>query len=173
MKNLPSPRWLKYTCLIVFSVAIVVFSFYFGGAISGSSQLEIYKTLLSVAAIIFGVMGAWLSLYRADIISGIKSAQEYEEAREYVNLARKFTSPMTASAILIVMCLFYVFAYYSVSDTTFVQNYVEGFRIASFTLLCTLTAWQIYSLLLVMLSGSTFVIQVSRESKRLLADRKR
>ncbi len=158
---------------VITIIAIVIISVMFGHLVKAQFQMEIYKALITVSAIIFGIMGAWLSLLKVEIISGIESAKSDEEALKYTNKARNLVSPMTASAIVLVSSLVFVFAYYLLINFSLSVSAVSILRAASFLILSLLAFWQIASLLTVMFSGIDFIIDISRKSKSLSADRKR
>jgi hypothetical protein len=165
----------KLVKILIFPLAssVLIVSFMYGGNVSGGSQLEIYKALLTVSAIVFAVMGAWLSLLKVEIVQGIKNATSDDEATENVNKARSLIEPMTSSVMIIASCMIYIFLYYSMSELQFIVEHKEIIRQLSFVAVASLTFWQMLSLLKVMFSGVDFLIDISRISKDLSGDRKR
>lgn len=170
---MPMVKKLVNCVSILLFLVLVVLSVLYGNIVTGNAQLEIYKMLVTVSAIIFGVMGAWLSLLKVEIVSGIESASCNEEGSYYVNKARGLIRPMTSSAIILLFGLFYVFMYYSVSKIDFVQAHAGFFRRVSFSVLVALSCWQVYSIIAVMASSADFLLNISRRNRDLSGDRSR
>jgi len=152
---------------------IIVIAAVYGGGVKGGDQLEIYKTLLTVSSIVFAIMGAWLSLLKIEIVQGVRQASSDSEGESYVDKARSLVGPMSSSAIIIALCLLFVFLYYSLNQAPFVVENVVHLRRLSFVILSWITCWQMVSLIRVMFSGVDFLIDVSRMNKELTGDRKR
>ncbi len=154
-------------------ILIFIISWTIGPHVKISSQIEIYKTLLTIGAIVFAIMGAWLSILKIEISNGVKNAETNEEGDFYVKKARKLISPMSASALIIIGALIFIFTYYSFKDIQVLHNYTEWYRRASFLILSFLTTWQLSALFGVMFSGIEFLLEISRENKDLQGDRNR
>lgn len=154
-------------------LAVLIVSFLNGHLVSASHQLEIYKIVITLAAIIFGIMGAWLSLIKVEIINGIENSKTNEESDMYIGKVRDLISPMTSSAIILIASLIYVFSYYFLRSFSIDTDTIFIFRKLSFTLLTGLCIWQLYALTSVLVSGVVFVLDISRLNADLSADRKR
>jgi len=161
--------YLKRLILIVGLIS----SAYVGHKISGSQQLELYKHLVSISAIIFGVMGAWLSLLKIELMEGIKNASRDEDGDSHVDKAKTLIQPMTASVLIIIVSVLYFFIYTVSTKFNFSVDQVYWSRTISFTLLAFLTMWQLLALLQVMLTGVSFLINLIRENNRHKSNRKR
>lgn len=147
-------------------IVVVIVSYFVGGTVAGTYQLEIYKILLTVSSVVFAVMGAWLSLLKVEIVNGVDSARTNEEGKEYVEKARRLVSPMTSSAIIISLCLAFVFFYYSFRGSLVVGQNSDVLRRISFSILSGMALWQMGALMKVLFSGVDFLIDVSRRNRR-------
>ncbi len=163
----------KLLLFIILSLITAFISWHYGKHVKLSSQLEIYKILLTVASIIFAIMGAWLSLLKVEITQGIQNAKSNEDGNYYVSKARKIINPMSSSALVIIFSLIYVFIYYSITDIPTIHCYAENLRIGSFFCLTLLTLWQLLSLITVMFSGVEFLLNISSDNMDRKADRNR
>ncbi|WP_010323436.1 hypothetical protein [Marinobacterium stanieri] len=170
MKKLSKPIVAIYG---VVTTLIIIATWKIGHEVLLSNQLEIYKILITIASIIFAIMGAWLSIMKIEISNGVKIASSNEEGDSYVEKARKLISPMSASAIIIMSALVFVFIYYSFKDTQSLYTYADWYRRLSFMFLSFLTFWQLSALFRVMFSGVDFLLDVSRENMDLKGTRSR
>jgi hypothetical protein len=148
-------------------------AFFIGDTMKGSYQMEIYKILVTVSGIVFGVMGAWLSILKIEIEQGVKKSVSDIEGDGYVKQARSLIQPMTLSAIIIILSVLYTFSYYSLKDVEEFQNYSVFLRRFSFFVLCVLSFIQIKSIFYLLFSGLDFLITLSRENEDIKGDRKR
>ncbi len=166
-------RKLIQTLTWIGLVVVIILSIMVGEGIKASYQIELYKTLVAIASIIFAVMGAWLSLIKVEIVAGIDNAETDEEGDRYVDKARRLVSPMTASATIILVSIVFMFMYYVSKDIPIFQANIMTVRKVSFVILSALAYWQCVSLFKVMFSGVDFVLDVSRKNNRKRADRNR
>lgn len=158
---------------IIIVVLIALASLLYGELIKAEYQLEIYKMVITISAIIFGVMGAWLSLIKVEVITGIENSKTDSESDFYIRKLRSIVSPMTSSAIILIASLLFVFLYYILKDLPHNPDIAICLKKFSFTTLTILCYWQIYSLIVVLVSGVNFVIDIKIKSANLTADRKR
>jgi uncharacterized membrane protein len=163
-------KWLNRTAISL----ILIASFMLGSHVTPDNQLEIFKNLITIAAIIFAVMGAWLSLVKHDIATGIESAENDNISQEYVDKARTLVTPMTASAVILLLSCIYMFTYYAFNEMSFAKN-GNPFLVNSitFSLSATLTYYQITSVFSALFSGAKFLIDISNLNQENRAKRMR
>ncbi|NDW15788.1 hypothetical protein GTQ48_09690 [Alteromonas genovensis] len=149
------------------------FAFKYGDSVSASNQLEIYKMLVTVAALVFAVMGAWLSLLKVELESQAKNAKSVEDAAAAVKKSREFIEPMTYSAMIIVASLFFTFCYYVMKDFQLESATAKYLRQFSFMFVTILTYSQLWTLMKVMFSGVDYTLSLSRISKERISELKR
>lgn len=164
---------MKIVIIGILILCIGYVSWRFGIKVKASNQLEIYKTLLIIASIVFAIMGAWLSILKIEITQGVKLAVSNEEGDEHVNKARKLISPMSSSVFVIILTLVFIFSYYIFKDFHLLRPYTECLRGISFFFLSVLTFWQLVALSTVMLSGIDFLLGISRENMERRGNRNR
>jgi hypothetical protein len=164
---------LAKALLYMLVIVILIASFMYGETISFSSQLKIYGVMLTVASIVFAIMGAWLSLLKVEIESGVEEAGDNDEGDAVVAKARNIIDPMNVSSMIIVVTLIIGFFYYSFKDEAILLQFLPYIRSISYSIVTGLFILQIITLTKVMFSGVDFIIVLSRKNADLKADRKR
>lgn len=164
--------WLKYISVCSY-ILVIVIAYLVGDRIKASDQSEIYKQLLSIASVIFAVMGAWLSLLKVELESGIDNSENDDEGNQFVDRAKKLVNPMTASAVIIFISIIYFLALYILKTLPDVMSYKNELRRLSFMLISSLCIWQLHSVASVLFSGVDFLISLSRLNKDKIATRRR
>jgi hypothetical protein len=164
--------WLKYISISSY-ILIIVIAYFVGDKIKASDQSEIYKQLLSIASVIFAVMGAWLSLLKVELESGIDNAKSDDEGDQYIDRAKKLVNPMTASAVIIFISIIYFLVIYILKTIPDAMSYKYDLRRFSFILISLLCIWQLHSVASVLFSGVDFLITLSRSNKDKIANRRR
>lgn len=164
---------LAKVLLYILVILILVVSFIYGETISFASQLKIYGVMLTIASIVFAIMGAWLSLLKVEIESGVEEASNNDEGDAVVAKARNIIDPMNVSSIIIVVTLIICFFYYSFKDEVILLQFLPYIRSVSYSIVTGLFVLQVVTLTKVMFSGVDFIIVLSRKNEGLKADRKR
>lgn len=161
--------------ILLYALALLIFivSFKYGEFISFSSQLKIYGVMLTVASIVFAIMGAWLSLLKVEIEAGVEEANGSLGGDAVVAKARNIIYPMNVSSIIIVVTLIVGFLYYSFKGEVFLLQFLPYIRSISYSIVTGLFILQVITLTKVMFSGVGFIIVLSRRNSDLKADRKR
>ncbi|HIF6100117.1 TPA: hypothetical protein ACX3GU_004398, partial [Vibrio parahaemolyticus] len=85
---------LKYFNVLCLILAISV-GFVYGDNVKGANQKDFVNMLITVSAIVFGVMGAWLSLMKIELQVGIENAETVEEAADHMKRSRGLIHPIT------------------------------------------------------------------------------
>ena len=164
--------WLKHISICSY-ILVIVIACLVGDRVKASDQSEIYKQLLSIASVIFAVMGAWLSLLKVELESGIENSENDDEGNQYVDRAKKLVNPMTASAVIIFISIIYFLALYMLKSLPDIMSYKNELRRLSFMLISSLCIWQLHSVASVLFSGVDFLISLSRLNKDKIATRRR
>lgn len=95
-------RTLRILVLLIVSGAMVC-AFIYGRGIPFADQKPILDTLVSVSAIVFGVMGAWIALVYPKGLTGLFTKSR-PDADQYERVKRLF-SPMKYATIIIAYAL--------------------------------------------------------------------
>jgi hypothetical protein len=140
-------RYLTYTIIILISLTI---GWAFGTDISLSEQISIYNSLLSVASIIFGIMGAWVAIIYPNALKEVfycKYKAQYATKR-----LRKLFYPLRISVIVVCCCMMIPWLSPILKQISLLSLYPKVIRQFSFSLLTALLLLLLISLLFSMLS---------------------
>ena len=101
----------RYISIIVISCALIVFSigFNYGAEIGSKIQKEIISFLVTISAIIFGVMGAWLSITKIELQQGIESTKSNSTADDFMARARGLIKPITIASFVLIFSILFIF----------------------------------------------------------------
>jgi hypothetical protein len=132
--------------LILIMSGIAAVGYYYGNSISLGDSWTYFEALRTTGAIVFGVMGALLAIVYPEVIKQGFRTQERQDAMSVENI-HHIIDPLAQSAILLVLLVLLgpAFAWIKV-------NYADSFyaRSTAFGLLCMLSAWQVWILILVL-----------------------
>ncbi|TOE35521.1 hypothetical protein CGJ45_24420, partial [Vibrio parahaemolyticus] len=92
---------LKYFNVLCLILAISV-GFVYGDNVKGANQKDFVNMLITVSAIVFGVMGAWLSLMKIELQVGIENAETVEEAADHMKRSRGLIHPITITSFILI-----------------------------------------------------------------------
>ena len=94
---------VRISIVIIISIAVYRYSFF----IKGQAILSLLDTILTVSGLLFAVFGAWLALLAGAAVTLIESNSKTRAERDrQVDYVETLVSPMTASAIMVVLGLF-------------------------------------------------------------------
>ncbi|USP10391.1 hypothetical protein L1S45_01840 [Aeromonas dhakensis] len=159
--------WLETNTklLVFFSTAMVaIFSFCYGDQVAGKTQKEIVGFLVTVSSIIFGVMGAWLSITKVELQNGIDTATTNEVANIYMARARAMIEPITLSSLVIITSIIFMFSYPIISALCIALSF-------SFSLVSIMTSILIYCLVVIIFYGASFLLDLSTKNQEKRAGR--
>lgn len=147
-------------------IIIVILSVKFGGQIPFKDQLPIYDGLRNTSAIIFAVMGAWISiLYPNKLSAAFSKAANPNKKAEIEDIKRLF-KPMIYSTIILMIVICMSFIVPLAKQITFLLTYKETFRAISFTIITTLSIIQLWSLILTLLPGDSIKDDLDKQQAR-------
>jgi hypothetical protein len=138
---------LKYL-LSTFGFLVVGLLFHHGGSISISEQMPLYEGIRNTAAIIFGVMGAWLAILHPESLKSIFSSTETTIKKEDTKTIEILLRPIIVSTAILIVVLSFTFLIPLFKTYSFLVPYRETLRGISFAVLGVLTALQIYTLVM-------------------------
>lgn len=154
-------------------IVIPALTFYYGDRVKGSYQKDIVNFLLTVSAIIFGVMGAWLSIIKVEIQNGLKNAASNEQAEEYMTRARGLIEPISISSIVLMGTIVFTFAYHIFLSIGVSASVIPWLKSISFSLIGLGAYGLIYSIGIVIYQGAAFLVQLSIENQSQRANRQK
>ncbi|HAT6345180.1 TPA: hypothetical protein JAJ28_002935 [Aeromonas hydrophila] len=166
--------WLETNTklLVFFSTAMVaIFSFCYGDQVAGKTQKEIVGFLVTVSSIIFGVMGAWLSITKVELQNGIDTATTNEVANIYMARARAMIEPITLSSLVLITSIIFMFSYPIISALCIDEEIKKLALSFSFSLVSIMTSTLIYCLVVIIFYGASFLLDLSTKNQEKRADR--
>lgn len=166
--------WLETNIkfLVLFSTAMIaIFSFYYGEQVAGNTQKDIVGFLVTVSSIIFGVMGAWLSITKVELQNGIDTATTNEAANEYMARARAMIEPITLSSLVLIISIIFMFIYPILSSLTVEEETKRTALSISFSLISIMTSTLIYCLVVIIFYGASFLLDLSTKNQEKRANR--
>lgn len=138
---------LKYL-LSTLAVLVVGLLFLHGKAIPIADQMPLYEGIRNTAAIIFGVMGAWLAILHPDSLKSIFSSQHATIKKEDTKTIEVLLRPILVSTVILIVVLLLAYLIPLFKTYGFLFSYRDTLRGVSFAILGTLTALQIYTLII-------------------------
>jgi len=168
-------RQVFYFALGVASVLMVAIGFYAGQGVRFSQQWPLYEALRNTAAIIFAVVGAWLAIVYPDKLksSFAKSEVNDKSVGSGLGLGLLLT-PAVHSTILLAVLLIVGISAPIIKQVPYVIAHTEFFRGLSYSLLVSLTLWQV-AIVFMTLFPADIVLSSSQkeEASRRIANRQR
>lgn len=146
--------WAKRTC-IGSVLAIIGFSlFVFGMEIAFAKQWPLYEGLRATAAVVFGVMGAWIALLYSQRLAVIYSKDSTNEQRKQaLGEIWRFLQPLTYSTLILVVVLLLPLVHRIMLQIDALMKVKSALRGTSFMVLGLLTILQLWTLLASLVPG--------------------
>ena len=165
----------KIISKIVFLFAFVIFSigFYYGPEIASGIHKEIISFLVTLSAIIFGVMGAWLSITKIELQQGLEGAKSNDLANSYMKRARGMIEPITIASLVLILSTAFIFIEPILSTADISLTIKWWLKSVSFSLVCVMGYSIIYCLGCIIFQGAEFLLQLSEINQELRSDRDR
>lgn len=139
---------------------LIIAAAFIGGDVSASEQKELYSVMVTIAGIIFGVMGAWIALIKVEAESGIKTAKNKEESKKYKDRVSELVNPIAFSSFMILSTILFFLCYYIMKNITFFHEYKILLRTISFVFITGISYFQIFSVIRVLISGIEFSLHI-------------
>lgn len=146
-------------------VGIGVVSYVYGRDVTFKEQWLIYESLRNTAAIIFGVMGAWLALIYPGAVTNVLQGKSDSAGTRRSGPIRKLLAPIIVSTIIVTAVLLIGLLAPITRHISLSGNTVEALRGASYALLSLLTILQIWALALALLPADLLKRNIERQDK--------
>lgn len=148
---------------ILFVIAFASCCFIYGRIVPFSEQLPVYDSVLTISAIVFGVMGAWIAVIYPHIHDIDHQNQENEEDYKHF---KKMLIPMTYAAFglfvfIIIRLLAPIF-----KTIPFLVAYKTFFRGLSYATLGTICILQLWSVIYTFYPYDTIAKSLDRKKRR-------
>lgn len=155
--------------ILAIAIACLVFAIglYLGSDISISIHKEIVGLLITLSAIIFGVLGAWLSITKIEIQQGILIASSNEVANEIMERARSLIKPLTIASIVLIFAILFIFIQpilESINLPIEKKNLLKPF---SFAIISVMGYSLMYCLSCIILQSAEFLLDLSQLNQSL------
>lgn len=150
--------------VLLLSLTFSISAGYFvGNKITFSEQWVLYETLRTTASIIFAVVGAWFAIVYPEKLK----APFRERIKNKGNTDTRFGSlfsPIVNSTAILCIILFLGILAPILKQVPFFIDHKEIVRALSFTLLCCLTFWQIWTVFITLIPADILKDQSDRET---------
>ena len=155
-------RWLAWG----FAFLAVAAGGWLGRSVPFSEQWPMFEGLRTTAAIIFGVIGAWLAIiYPERLKLSFKSDTEKSDGEKENGLSQLFTPVVNSTLILGVVLALGVIA--PIAKRYPIPLDVELMRGLSYSILVALTLWQLWTVLLTLRPANTIKSFADQEDEKL------
>ncbi|MFT6918123.1 MAG: hypothetical protein ACJA2G_000735 [Cognaticolwellia sp.] len=154
---------LKYIIVIAISIGVFSSGFIFGDKTSFASHKDIIGLLLTLSAIIFGVMGAWLSITKIEIQQGIDNARSNTEADNLMKRARGLIEPLTTASLVLIFSIIFIFIQPILVSMNLAVEVKDFLRPFSFAILSVMG----YCLGCIIVQGAEFLLALSHQNQEL------
>ncbi|EKO3910149.1 hypothetical protein GTU35_003230 [Vibrio fluvialis] len=162
MQRDPMLKYIVYTVICLGSGWIALTH----NPIIPSAQKDLVAFIVTVSAIIFGVIGAWLALVKVEIEANIDNASKTKDVLRTVSRARSLIEPLTISCLVLLGALLFNYIYFAPfgsSQSIFWSKLGTFFVTAS-------TLGLIYSIVLVLYQGALFLLGISEKGQTKRAE---
>lgn len=157
MRLIPS---IKKLIFLILGLGILILCLIFGRNVPFSDQWLLYEGLRNTAAIIFGVMGAWLAIVYPEALSHIIERNNLSAAKNY----KKLIDPLLYSTVTLIWILLLGIIAPILKQISFFLIHTNSLRSISFLILVFLTLLQSWALLLTLLPADMTKRKIDRES---------
>lgn len=162
---------LKDFFAIVIAVIVFAIGFNYSSNISLASHKEIVGLLITLSAIIFGVVGAWLSITKIEIQQGILNATSNDEASILMERARGLIKPLTIASLVLICAIFFIFIQPILQSLNLSVEMKSFLRPTSFAIISVMGYSLIYCLSCIILQSADFLLSLSQLNQSLRVKR--
>ena len=154
--------WLKVV-LILAAVSAISLAAWLGSRVPFAQQWPIFEGLRTTAAIIFAVVGAWLAIAYPERLRVSLRREKAQQAEQNPNVVGLLT-PIAHSTIILAIVLLVGVAAPAVKGLSFIQDNLVIFRGASYALVCALTLWQVWIVILTLVPADVIKRSAERDA---------
>ncbi len=158
---------LKSIIVIAISIGVFFSGFIFGDKTSFASHKDIVGFLVTLSAIIFGVMGAWLSITKIEIQQGIDNAISNAEADNLMKRARGLIEPLTTASLVLTFSIIFIFIQPVLVSMNLAVEVKDFLRPFSFAIISVLGYSLVYCLGCIIVQGAEFLLALSHKNQEL------
>lgn len=152
---------------IVIAGVIAIGGFQFGSELPSVNHKDIIVVLISISAIIFGVVGAWLSITKIEIQQGIVNAEINDEADELMERARGLIKPLTISSLVLILTIMFIFIQPVIESIVLTIEYENFLKSLSFSIISVMGYSLMYCLGCIILQSAEFLLNLSQLNQSL------
>lgn len=152
-------KYFIYVIHVIITIVIIALSVVVSEELDKSEYNTLYNSLISISAIIFGVLGAWIALLKNDAevrILDIRNTREKRQVR--VDQIKSLVNPMMIACLMICICIIYNVFSSIVPKFSFYLEYSYLFKFLALSLFGILSYLQVASLLRIIITGVDSVI---------------
>jgi len=161
-------KWVNRFVWLLF-VGITIGAFFPGMNVKGADQVSIASSMITVSAILFGVIGAWLALMKIDAEEQMRElAKNRQDMGPVIMRMGSLSDVITTSCVVLFACLVQVFAYHAFSKIDFMHQYASYLKGGSFSVLILLGLIQIKLILRILWIGLDNFVDLVKLERSLL-----
>lgn len=161
-------QYIALICLFLFSLLV---GFGAGGEIPISKQENLYSSLLGIASIVFGIMGAWVAIVYPEALT--KVFKKENNVSSLTERVRRLFIPLRVSLLVVSVCLLYPWVASALRALDFFDKFADHLRIASFSLGFFLVSLTLLSLIYTFLNIDESEAEIEKNDKALKGSERR
>jgi hypothetical protein len=162
---------LKDIIAIVLAIIVFAIGFKYGSNIPFANHKEIIGFLITLSAIIFGVVGAWLSITKIEIQQGILDTTSNTQANTLMKRARELIKPLTIASLVLICAILFIFIQPILTSFNLSVEIKDYLRPTSFAIVSVMGYSLIYCLGCIILQSADFLLNLSQENQLLRTNR--
>jgi hypothetical protein len=152
--------WMLVKLFTVISVLVI--AFFFGQNIPFTEQKEVLDSLKDIAAIVFGVMGAWIAIIYPEMLSSVVQTRKVSENASL----RRLLEPMIYSAVVVCVIVVIALAGPIIKQFDFILAHKVVLRGVLYSIICLLALVLLGTMVLALLPGEVLEDKLSRAGGR-------
>ena len=154
-------------CINLLILTLSAFAFLPGRNVTGDNQISIAASMITISAIIFGVIGAWLALMKLDAESEMKRLAAQRLSMEpVIKRMQGLSQVIVSSSIILFVCLGQLFMYHITSSIDLLREYAFCLKGVSFSILVFMALLQaklIFKVLWLGMDNFVSIIELKKE----------
>jgi hypothetical protein len=161
-------RIIFYLLHIVIITVIGITSFHVSTELSLVKIDSLFNSIITISAIIFGVLGAWVGLLKKEIEnSNLDQTIDREERQIQVERLSSLIQPLTLSCLMICICIIYNFLSATLPHIPFYVEYADILKLAALFVFGTVSYLQVASILRLAITGIDTLIDMQQLSDKV------
>ena len=156
---------MKKTLLAIIIFALAGTFYFFGQKVVFVEQWSLYEALRTTAAIIFGVMGAWIAIVYPNSLTKIFD-KNYDNKSAEIQKIKRLLFPLTVSTSILAIVLLLGLLAPIIRQIDFFAKHAEIVRGMSFSTLGILTLVQLWTLIVSLAPGESLLFELAQEDDK-------